>query len=68
MLQGDSYPLPTQTASYFIVYSCVAFAFAGVAKPCYFPIFHVSANDLRVACQDIKWDFCLGNMEFSYEI
>ena len=54
--------------SYFIVYSCVASSPARVPKTGYFPVSHVSTDDLRVTCQDIKWNFCLGSIEFGYEV
>jgi len=40
----------------------VASSFAGVSKPGYFPILHVAMDNLRVARQNVEWDFGLGSV------
>ena len=57
--QGNSYSISAKTASYFIVYSCVASSLACMTKTGYFPASQVSTNDLRIACKDVEWDFGL---------
>jgi len=51
-----------KAAPYFVVYSCVTSSFACVTKSAYFPILHVFAYDLRVACQDVEGDLRLRNV------
>ena len=67
ILQGNSYAFSAKTASYFVVYSCVASSFACMTKTGYFPVSHVSPYYLRVTCQDVKGNLRLRNIEFSYE-
>lgn len=54
ILQGNGYAFSAKAVSYFVVYSCVTSSPARMSISGYFPVFHVSANDLRVAGQDIE--------------
>ena len=53
---------------YFVVYSGVAFSFACVSVAGDSPVFHVSADDLGVAGEDVEGDFCLGGVKVCYEV
>ena len=68
VLQRNSNAISAEATSNFVVYSCIFSSFAGVSITSYFPILHVSAYDLRVACQDAKWNFGLRGIEVCYEV
>jgi hypothetical protein len=39
-----------------------------MAKTGYFPVSNVSANDLGIARENIKWHFCLGRIKLSDKV
>jgi hypothetical protein len=59
VLHRNGYAFSAKAFSYFIVYSCVALSFARMTKAGYLPVFHVSPYNLRVAGQNVKWNFGL---------
>jgi hypothetical protein len=68
ILKRNCNPFSAKAASYFIIYSCVAFGLAGMSKTSYLPTFHTSPDNLGITCQDVEGHFCLGSVEFSDEV
>jgi len=68
VLQGNSNAFSAKATTQSIVYSAVASSLACMSNSVYFPIFHVSPNNLRITCQNIEWNFCLLSIEFSHEV
>jgi hypothetical protein len=50
ILQGHSNAFSAKAASYFVVYSCVASSSACVTVTGYFPVIHVSSDNLGITC------------------
>jgi len=66
--ERDSHSIPAQTILYFAVYSRAPYSSACVPKMHDPPVLQVSTHYLRVAGQNIEWNFGLRGVEFSDEV
>ena len=68
VLHGNGYAFSAKAAPYVIVHFCVFPSSARMTKTSYSPVLHVSADDLRVACEYVEGNPGLGCVKSSYEV